>query len=103
MASTTIDGDDDAATESISSISNPPSLPAPAVQILDLPPLKILWDDDHVERNEVADLNGRTRRGWKCLWCNRQFFPDHHTRAVKHLIKQEGCDIRTCQAKIPNY
>lgn len=99
-----MDAEEDAATASMSSLSNGTSSPSSSseVEVVELPPLQTVWQDDKVEKIERTNSSGGTRTGWKCCWCGGEFFPIHHKRVVKHLIKESGCDIRVCKAAIPD-
>ena len=50
-----------------------------------LHPLQRIWDCPYIEKNST---------GWKCLWCSDVFVPVHATRALYHVIRFKGGDIK---------
>lgn len=56
--------------------------------------LSIIWDDDMIER--YTDNNGK--KHWKCLWCGRTFQHWNATKALRHVTKQSGGDVRACKS-----
>lgn len=56
--------------------------------------LSIIWDDDKIER--YTDNNGK--KHWKCLWCGRSFQHWNATKALRHVNKQSGGDVRSCKS-----
>jgi hypothetical protein len=59
-------------------------------------PLRKIWDCIMICQTMVDD----TKKGWKCLWCDRVFTPVHATRALTHVLKVKKSDIAPCTAKI---
>jgi hypothetical protein len=58
--------------------------------------LSIIWDDDKIER--YTDNNGK--KHWKCLWCGRSFQHWNATKALRHVNKQGGGDVRACKSSL---
>ena len=58
------------------------SCPKPADQPVKL---KGVWDKGHAERVTVEG-----KKGWKCPWCSKIFFPEHATRALWHWMKSKS-------------
>ena len=56
--------------------------------------LSIIWDDDKIQR--YTDNNGKNH--WKCLWCGRSFQHWNATKALRHVNKQGGGDVRACKS-----
>ena len=52
------------------------------------------WDDDKIQR--YTDNNGKNH--WKCLWCGRSFQHWNATKALRHVNKQGGGDVRACKS-----
>jgi hypothetical protein len=46
---------------------------------------------------QFIDKDGK--RHWKCLWCGRSFQHWNATKALLHVIKKGGGDIRKCSSK----
>ena len=54
-----------------------------------------IFDDDMVEK--FTDSNGRPR--WKCKWCSNEYSGWNATKAIRHLNKIVGMDIKPCRVK----
>eukprot|EP00428_Durinskia_dybowskii_P004068 CAMPEP_0170291710 /NCGR_PEP_ID=MMETSP0116_2-20130129/45948_1 /TAXON_ID=400756 /ORGANISM="Durinskia baltica, Strain CSIRO CS-38" /LENGTH=1013 /DNA_ID=CAMNT_0010543199 /DNA_START=29 /DNA_END=3070 /DNA_ORIENTATION=+ len=54
--------------------------------------LEVIWDDDKIERY----IDNEGKRQWKCLWCGRSFQHWNATKALLHVTKQTGGDVRKC-------
>ena len=83
----------------MSDTENEISTPAAADDIDETSPaytkeLNVIWDDDKIER--YTDNNGK--RHWRCLWCGRSFQHWNATKALIHVNKQGGGDVRSCKS-----
>lgn len=56
--------------------------------------LNTIWDDDKIEK--YTDNKGQ--RYWKCLWCSRSFQHWNATKALFHVNKETGGDVRKCSS-----
>ena len=54
--------------------------------------IKLIWDDDHIEKLEDNQ--------WKCLWCNFTFQGINATKALAHVIGTKCMHIKRCTASI---
>lgn len=55
-----------------------------------------IYDDDMVEK--YVDDKGSNR--WRCKWCNMTFAGWNATKALHHVNKVSGKDIKPCRARI---
>jgi hypothetical protein len=55
-----------------------------------------IWDDPQIKK--IWDDNGKPR--WQCKWCNRTFAGHSATKALYHVAKRSGEDVRICDKKI---
>jgi hypothetical protein len=55
-------------------------------------PLESIWDDDMVSKLTSPD----GKKEWKCLWCKNVFAQWNHSKALHHLAKQKGQNIKLC-------
>jgi hypothetical protein len=58
--------------------------------------IRTVWDFEKVEKTGENKSNG----GWKCLWCQKSFKGWNATKALRHITKVTGKDIRPCMAII---
>ena len=58
--------------------------------------LKSVWDNDKVLR--YHDEQGKPR--WKCTWCNSTFASHSATKALFHVAKKKGGDVRPCRSRL---
>jgi hypothetical protein len=56
--------------------------------------LDVIWDDDKIEK--YTDNNGKNQ--WKCLWCGQSYKQWNATKALYHVNKETGGDIRVCKS-----
>ena len=47
-----------------------------------------IWGDDHILRID--------EKNWKCLWCNTIFQGINATKALAHVLRKKGMDIKSC-------
>ena len=80
------DNDDDDGNEG----DVPDASPTAHVAIL----LDVIWDDDKIEK--YTDNNGKNQ--WKCLWCGQSYKQWNATKALYHVNKETGGDIRVCKS-----
>ena len=72
-----------------------------------LPPLQSIWECPMINRSSI-DIDGKSISGWTCGWCpsddgNPQFFKSvNATKALCHVLKVRGQDIRLCRGEIPD-
>jgi hypothetical protein len=60
------------------------------------PVITSVWDFEKVEKTGEHKSTG----AWKCLWCNKCFKGWNATKALRHITKVVGKDIRPCKATI---
>ena len=68
---------------------NPPPAQEPARGLFSI------WEDDMVEK--FVDDKGKPK--WKCLWCNKTFGSWSATKALYHVSKVAGKDVRACSSR----
>ena len=56
------------------------------------PPLENIWDDDMVSKMTSPD----GKKEWKCLWCMNVFAQWNHSKALHHVTKEKGQNIKAC-------
>ncbi len=66
--------------------------------VASLQPLKKIWDCDMIERG----ANARGDFIWTCKHCDQQFAGNNATKAVHHVLKKKGQNIKLCTAAIPS-
>jgi hypothetical protein len=57
-------------------------------------PVHSVWDCEHIQRTGTTSKD----QYWKCLWCNQSFKYWNRTKALYHLAKVGGHDVRICRA-----
>ena len=57
--------------------------------------LMTIWDDDMVERS--TDETGKKK--WECKWCNVSFLHWNATKALYHVSKIFGANIKKCSSR----
>jgi hypothetical protein len=55
-----------------------------------------IFDDDMIEK--YSDNDGKPR--WRCKWCNTTFAGWNATKAIRHVNKIRGMDIKVCKVRI---
>ena len=58
---------------------------------------KTVWDFDCVKRSVRKDGT----KVWNCTWCSREYQMWNATKALAHLTKIPGKNIKGCTARIP--
>ena len=72
-----------------------------------LPPLASIWDCSKLDRVNIV-VDSKSVAGWTCSWCpsadgHPQFFKSvNATKALYHVLKMNGGDIRRCLGVIPD-
>jgi len=56
--------------------------------------LHVIWDDDKIEK--YIDNDGTQK--WKCLWCGKSFLYWNATKALFHVNKEGGGNVRRCMS-----
>ncbi len=75
----------------------------------ELPALQKIWDCPYVNKIIKTDDDGKSYAAWTCGWCPLQkdgspanaFMGENATKALHHVAKVAGCDIRRCRGTIP--
>jgi hypothetical protein len=67
------------------------------VEELALPLIKSIWEDDRVQK--MNDPNDNKPR-WKCSWCGYLGAGFNATKALFHVNKVRGNDVKSCKGKI---
>jgi hypothetical protein len=75
----------------------------------ELPPLHNIWDCPHLNKIIRTDDDGKSYAGWTCGWCPPQkdgsaakpFRGTNATKALSHVVKVSGNDVRPCRGIIP--
>ena len=75
----------------------------------ELPPLHNIWDCPYLNKIVRTDDDGKSYAGWTCGWCPPQkdgstakpFRGTNATKALSHVVKVSGNDIRPCCGIIP--
>ena len=75
----------------------------------ELPVLKSIWECPMIFKCSGFDDNGKTFAGWTCGWCPlgndgsqpKPFRSMNATKALVHVAKVAGYDIRPCRGHIP--
>ena len=55
-----------------------------------------IFEDDMIEK--YSDNDGKPR--WRCKWCNTSFAGWNATKAIRHVNKVRGMDIKVCKVRI---
>ena len=58
--------------------------------------LSSIWDDPHI----VRVITEKGSKEWKCLWCGWQFKGQNATKALNHVAKITGQNVRVCIGNI---
>ncbi len=74
-----------------------------------LPPLTSIWNCPFITKCTGVGKDGRSYAGWKCGFCPRNhdgseaslFSPQNATKALYHVARISGYDIRPCRGFIP--
>ena len=74
-----------------------------------LPALFSIWDCPMINKITGFDDNGKSFAGWTCGWCPletdgskpKPFRSTNATKALVHVSKLTGFDIRPCRGRIP--
>jgi hypothetical protein len=74
-----------------------------------LPALSSIWDCPKINKITGYDDNGKSFAGWTCGWCPlendgskpKPFRSTNATKALVHVSKLTGFDIRPCRGLIP--
>ena len=74
-----------------------------------LPVLRIIWECPMITRTVGIDDNGNSFSGWSCGWCMKRpdgtevppFRGANARKALWHVLKEPGHDIRPCRGNIP--
>ena len=74
-----------------------------------LSPLTSIWDCPFITKCTGVGKDGRSYAGWKCGYCPRNhdgseasiFCPQNATKALYHVARISGYDIRPCHGFIP--
>jgi hypothetical protein len=74
-----------------------------------LPVLRNIWECPMLTRTVRIDDNRKSFSGWSCAWCMKRsdgtevppFRGANATKALWHVLKEPGHDIRPCQGNIP--
>ncbi len=73
---------------------------------LPLPVLGNIWDCPYLRQLVTTDDSGKEFTGWSCGWCMKRddlpFWGVNATKALWHVLKEAGHDIRPCRGHIPN-
>jgi hypothetical protein len=75
----------------------------------ELPVLNSIWECQKINKCSGFDDNGKPFAGWTCGWCPlyndgsqpKPFRPMNATKALLHVSKVAGFDIRPCRGNIP--
>lgn len=59
-----------------------------------------VWDFEHVQKNGLP--NDKKTQTWTCAWCRQTFKHWNATKALFHLTKIAGKDVRICKAAHDN-
>ena len=78
-------------------------------QNADLPLLSSIWECPKINKITGFDDSGKPFSGWTCGWCPlehngsqpKPFRSMNATKALIHVAKLSGYDIRPCRGKIP--
>jgi hypothetical protein len=73
------------------------------------PVLISIWGCPMIKKVAGFDDNGKSYAGWTCGWCplqnngfqTKSFWSMNATKALVHVAKLLGYDIRPCQGRIP--
>lgn len=68
--------------------------------------LKSIWDCPQINKALVPGPDGSFVPGWTCGWCSSgrgTFKGDNATKALAHVAKIQGKNIRFCDGSIPQY
>ena len=65
-----------------------------------LPKILSIWQDEHVELKVTKSEDGITTTRWLCNWCGCTFSGKNATKAVRHLSKLKGMDVKPCSGRI---
>ena len=74
-----------------------------------LPVLSSIWECPMINKFAGFDDNGKPFSGWTCCWCPlenygsqpKPFWTMNAAKALYHVAKILGHDIRPCQGRIP--
>ena len=69
-----------------------------------LPKLKSIWDCHQINKGLVPSPDGTSVSGWTCSWCpggGRSFKGDNATKALAHVAKIPGKNVKFCTGNIP--
>jgi hypothetical protein len=58
--------------------------------------LATIWEDDKVIK--ITDDDGKKR--WKCKWCSNDFATWNATKAIAHVSRTKGRDVKLCNGRI---
>ena len=71
-----------------------------------LPVLSNIWEYPMLTRTVGIDDNGNSFSGWSCGWCMKRgdvpFRGVNASKALWHVLKEPGHDIRPCRGHIPH-
>ena len=78
-------------------------------QNTDLPVLSSIWECPKINKITGFDDSGKPFSGWTCGWCPlehdgsqpKPFRSTNATKALVHVAKVSGYDIRPCRGRIP--
>jgi Zn-finger protein len=70
----------------------------PVIDLLGGPEAELptIWDDDKVCK--ITDKQGKRR--WKCKWCYNDFATWNATKAIAHVSRTKGRDVKLCNGQI---
>lgn len=60
-----------------------------------LPSVGSVWKDTNVLKIQ----NKQGEKSWQCLWCNQHFSQWNATKAIHHLNRRKGCDIKVTSCR----
>ena len=79
---------------------------AAAAAACTLPVLGNIWECHMLRRFDTTDNNGKEFTGWSCGWCMKRddlpFRGVNASKALWHVLKEAGHDIRPCRGHIPH-
>eukprot|EP00980_Cylindrotheca_fusiformis_P000736 scaffold174_cov98-Cylindrotheca_fusiformis.AAC.5 len=67
--------------------------------ISSLPSVGSVWKDPKITKIQ----NEHGEKYWKCLWCDNYFSQWNATKAIHHLNKRKGCDIKMDESSKHRY
>jgi len=62
-----------------------------------------IWDCPHINKFTLEE-NGVVKNGWRCDWCMTplaMFSSFSATKALAHVLRLPGSDVRPCKGMIP--